>query len=107
MVYPYLCKGCGEFDVVKPASESAKKEKCPKCRKQAQRLYVGALFIGTAVENAEFNPGLGVVTKSKRDREEQAKRRGLVEVGNEKPKTFRKHFAEQREAKRRRGYDEI
>ena len=108
MVYPYLCRRCDfEFDVVKPAADSSRKEKCPECRKTADRLYTGALFIGTSVESAEFNPGLGVVTKSKRDREEICRRRGLVEIGNEKPKTFRKHFASEREAKRRKGYDEV
>lgn len=108
MVYPYLCKKCDlEFDVVKHHSLSSKKEKCPECKKVADRIWPRPLFIGTSVENAEYNPGLGVVTKGKRDREEQAKRQGLVEVGNEKPQVLRKHYANEREAKRRKNYDGI
>jgi hypothetical protein len=70
-------------------------------------MWVPTTFLGTSVENAEFNPGLGVVTKSKRDREEICKRRDLVEVGNEKPTTFRKHFSSERESKRRKAYDDV
>jgi putative FmdB family regulatory protein len=107
LVYPYSCTKHGEFDVVKHHSESSREEKCPKCGKQAQRLYVGAMFIGTAVQSAEFNPGLGQVVKSKYHRQEICKARDLVEVGNEKPATFKKHFEAQREAKRRKAYDEV
>lgn len=108
MVYPYSCRHCErEFDVIKHHSLSSRKEKCPQCKKTADRIYLGSLFIGTAVESAEYNPGLGLVTKGKRDREEQAKRQGLVEVGNEKPQVLRKHYANEREAKRRKNYDGI
>lgn len=40
-------------------------------------------IIGAKVESAEYNPGLGVVTKSKRHREEIAKQKGVVEIGND------------------------
>jgi len=107
LVYPYSCEKCDiEFDVVKHHSKSSKKEKCPQCKSTATRIWPMPLFIGTAVQNAEFNPGLGVVTKSKRHREELCKRMDLVEVGNEKPKTFRKHFEQERETKRRKAYED-
>ena len=62
-------------------------------------------FSGTAVQNAEYNPGLGCVVKNKAHREELAKRKGLVEVGNDfgGGEKMQKHFdqkkREDREAK--------
>lgn len=34
-------------------------------------------------DSAEYNPGLGCVTRSRKHREQIAKERGLIEVGNE------------------------
>lgn len=108
MVYPYLCEKCEiEFDVIKHHSKSSSKEKCPECKRVATRIYTGSLFIGTSVESAEYNPGLGMVIKSKYHRSEECKRRDLVEIGNEKPKVLRKEFSDKREAKRRKSYDEV
>lgn len=108
MVYPYECPKCDlEFDVIKHHSLSSQKEKCPECKKQATRVYGGNLFIGTSVESAEYNPGLGMVIKSKYHRSEECKRQGLVEIGNEKPTSLRKEFADKRESKRRKSYDDI
>ena len=109
MVYPYSCEYCVvEFDVVKHHSLSSKKEKCPHCKRTAQRLYTPAYFTGTKVEDAEYNYGLGLVTKSKRHRNDEAKARGLIEVGNDsKPKDSRKHFEQIRERKRQKIYEDV
>ena len=47
--------------------------------------------IGAKVENAEYNPAFGQVVKNKNHRNELAKQRGLIEIGNEKPSTLHKH----------------
>lgn len=44
----------------------------------------------TKVEHAEYNPGLGCITKNSKHRAEIAKRKGLVEVGNEDVSNWRK-----------------
>lgn len=95
-----------EFDVVKHHSKSSKKEKCPACKRVAARIWPMPTFTGTSIENAEYNPGLGAVTKSKRDRDEKAKRMGLVEIGNEKSQTLRKEFSDYRAKKRKQAYED-
>ncbi len=40
-------------------------------------------FSGTAVVDAQFNPGLGCVVKNKSQKEDICKAKGLVEVGND------------------------
>lgn len=108
MVYPYACEKCDKtFDVVKHHTKSSRKEKCPDCGKVASRIWTRAEFIGTKVENAEFNHGLGMVTKSARHRKDEARARGLEEVGNEAPKKTREHFEKVREDRRRKIYDEV
>lgn len=106
MVYPYHCQRCDfDFDVVKHHSKSSKKEKCPKCKKVSDRVWTCTTLIGTAVEDAQWNPGLGIVTKSARHRKDEAKARGLEEVGNERPEKTRKDMAKKREEKRKKAYE--
>ncbi len=108
MVYPYSCAKCDiEFDVVKHHSKSSSKEKCPECKRVAKRIYTAPFFTGTKVEDAEYNPGLGIVTKNSRHRKEEARARGLEEIGNEKPTSTREHFQKVREAKRKKVYEEF
>lgn len=86
MIYEYVCAACPHtFDVIKPVAELDRAESCAKCGATASRKFVPSrLFLSkTAVQHAEWNPGLGCVTKNARHREEIAKRRGLVEVGND------------------------
>lgn len=89
--YDYLCGKCKhEFtDIkgIKAYSEDSNCQ-CPSCdtkctvqNRDFSRLKVH--LTGTQVESAEFNPGLGCVVKSKKHREEIAKKKGYVEVGND------------------------
>jgi len=108
-VYQYNCEKCDkDFDVVKPMAESSRPESCPTCGNNADRVFSCKVeFIGTKIEDAEFNHGLGCVTKSKRHRDEIAKRLGAIEIGNENPEKIDKHFAQQREEKRRKSWENI
>lgn len=106
MVYPYSCAKCEiEFEVVKHHSKSSVKEKCPECKRFGTRVWVSTVLMGTAVQNAEFNHGLGMVIKNKYQRAEECKRRDLIEVGNENPKKSREHFDRRREEKRKKAYE--
>jgi putative FmdB family regulatory protein len=86
MTYVYDCPGCGvSFEIIKHHTKMDDPEQCPACKTLGERRFMPSrvFFSKTRVEHAEYNPGLGCVVKSARDRAEQAKRRGLVEVGND------------------------
>lgn len=92
--YDYKCKktGCEKnYSVIKSIKEYDGRDLCPSCSSEGDRIFSSkVMFLGTKIEDAEFNVGLGVVTKSKRHRDEIARSRGLVEIGNEKPETIHK-----------------
>lgn len=85
--YPYQCTSndCGkEFDVVKTVSEIDNPEYCDKCGSKGERFIGRTHFYGASDwDKAEFNPGLGCVTRNSKHRAEVAKRLGLQEVGND------------------------
>lgn len=61
-----------------------------------RRLYSANIHLmHTKVQDAEFNPGLGTVTKSRQHREEIAKERGLIEVGSESAESLAREEAKQ------------
>lgn len=107
--YDYRCEKCDkDYEVVVPISLYDGKDPCPSCGNIGDRIFSAKVhFIGTKIEDAEFNPGLGVVTKSKYDRSEKAKRLGAVEIGNEKPDTIHRHFDSSREEKRIKGWEKV
>jgi hypothetical protein len=84
--YPYTCAACdcaNNWLVYKPMASMDVSEKCPKCGRIGERTIGRTSFYGATVEDAEFNPALGCVTYGPKHREEVAKRKGLVEIGNE------------------------
>lgn len=108
--YAYLCGFCGaEFDVVRPMSQIDDAAVCPECKvansKQARQL-TRTHFYGAKVEDAYRCPALGKVITSKRQRDEEAKRRGLIEIGNEKPETVHAYFDGKREEIRKERWAE-
>lgn len=84
---------------------------CVACGNEMRRNYKYCSFhhVGAKVEDAEFNPGLGRITKSKRHREELAKRMNVVEIGNDasSPDSLHKHFDQAREEKLKKSWDEV
>lgn len=83
-IYPYKCDACGHrVEVVRPITAEAIAPSCSLCESEMAYVFTRTVVIGAAVQHAEFNPGLGVVTKNKQHREAIAKERGLVEIGNE------------------------
>lgn len=93
--YVYECEDCKLIsDIVKPMMESSREEKCDKCSSSLRRIYTSFHVIGASVQNAEYNPGLGCVVKNKKHRDEIAKSKGLVEIGNDfsSGNKMQKHF---------------
>jgi putative FmdB family regulatory protein len=112
MVYAYLCTKCPcEFDVIKSVKDMDVNEFCPNCEAPGERQFIPkrVFFSGTSVQHAEFNHGLGAVTKNKAHRDELAKRKGLVEVGNDfkSGDTMQTKFDRDREEKRKKGWDDL
>lgn len=83
-IYDYECTKCdSRIEVVKPMSQCSRKEQCEVCFNDLNRVFTTFHTIGTKVQDAEFNHGLGKVIKNKYDRSETAKKMGVVEVGND------------------------
>ena len=108
-IYDYSCELCGkEYEVYKSIKEYDAKDPCPLCGKVGSRILSCSIqFLGTKIEDAEFNIGLGKITKSKKHRDELAKQMNLIEVGNENPEKIHDKFDKQREEKRIRSWEEI
>lgn len=82
--YPYRCNDCGRhWDVYKSLSAIDDPETC-QCGKPDAERYIARTFIfGAKVEDAEYNPALGLITRNARHRADEAKARGMIEIGNE------------------------
>ena len=107
--YEYLCEKCDvEYEIIKSLKEYKREEQCPTCGNIGNRIFSpNVYFTGTKIEDSEWNIGLGAVTKSKKHRDEIAKRKNLVELGNENPETVHNIFDKQRADKRKKAYDDI
>lgn len=108
-IYDYLCHICEkEYEVYKSIKEYRRDDPCPQCGRIGERLLsCNVTFTGTKIEDAEYNVGLGKITKSKKHRDELAKQMDLIEVGTEQPSKIHKHFDKQREETRQRRWDEV
>lgn len=100
--YEYKCPAGHRFDVIKRIAELDREEACGDCQQVATRQLVRTHVHASAGDwnRQEFNPGLGCYTKSTKHARDIAKRRGLEEVGTEKPETIHAHFDKQREETR-------
>lgn len=110
MVYPYRCNKCSHnFDVVKSYKLLDQPENCDACGdSDTTRLFSPRITIlGAKVEDAEYNPGLGTVTRNTKHRNEIAKRMGLIEVGNESTDTLYKESTLAAEQRREREWDAL
>jgi putative FmdB family regulatory protein len=108
--YTFRCDKCDEnFETIESIKSYDGDGECPKCKNISREVILSANihFIGASVQNAEYNPGLGQVVKNKKHREELAKRRGLIEVGNEKTSTLHKMADETRAERIKKSWDEV
>lgn len=79
---------------MKSMKEASNVEHCESCNGEMERIFVAPHIVGASVQNAEFNYGLGQVINNKAHRAEVAKRKGLIEVGNENPDNMAKKAAQ-------------
>lgn len=111
MIYAYHCDSCGhDFDVVKPIAEYQTPETCTRkgCGAPARKEFVPRRvhLRNTAVQEAEYNPGLGCIVKNRQHREELCRIKGVQEIGNEKPETLHRYYDHAREERRERVWAE-
>lgn len=106
--YEYDCEKCQlQYDIIKSIKVYDGKDQCPTCGNIGQRIFKPVLFYNTGVQDAEFNIGLGKVTKNAKHREELAKKMGMIEIGNEKPEVIHKKFDNDRSEKLKKSWDEV
>ena len=97
MVYSYSCSACEtEIDIIKSHRDLDRDEFCLKCTGKMQHVFKPSIKqlmkMGGMQESAEFNPGLGCVTRGKSHVKEICKEKGFEEIGNETTKTIHNHF---------------
>lgn len=89
--YDYCCGKCGEkFEIIRGIKDydrdpHAECDHCGHLCDSSDRDFSACRFthIGTAVQNAEYNPGLGQVVKNNYHKSELMKKKNVVEVGND------------------------
>lgn len=107
MIYEYECPCGKKFERWLPVAMFDDPQHC-ECGQLGRRLITGGSgFMGEKVEDAQFNPGLGCVTRSAKHRKEIAKRKGLEEVGTESPDKIHSKSDRDREEIRQRRWDEV
>lgn len=87
MIYEYHCEKCNKsVDIAKPVKDYDKDEFC-ECGYLMQRHFAPQKIhlYNTKVQESYFSHALGKVVKGDNDLRQQAKQRGWIEVGNEKP----------------------
>lgn len=112
MIYPYECASCKhEFEVTKSVRFIDDIESCPICffpnNKSSRKLAKSGFFYGASVDEAVYNPGLGMVIKNRKHKAEVLRQKGLVEIGNENIDKIHSSFEKEREKKFNDRYDEI
>ncbi len=110
MLYDYFCAKCDkDFEIEESMSEHKGPGECPTCKNISnERIFSKNIqFIGTAVQHAEYNPGLGQIVKSSQHRKDICKEKGLIEVGSEKKESMHKHFDDQRAEKKKKMWDNL
>ena len=107
--YDYECEKCQSTESrYKSIAEYNTEEYCSACQNPLTKLLNCRVhFVGAKVEDAEYNVGLGAITKSSQHRKELAKRKGLEEIGNESPDKIKKHYAQEREQKRKANWEKV
>jgi len=87
-IYDYKCQHCEDtFEVEKRIAFADEIESCPHCSaacdKKCRLITNGKEFYGEKVEEPFYSVALGKWVKGNRDNRQQAKERGMIEVGNE------------------------
>lgn len=109
-IYDWECAKCDKpFETVESITTYSGVGKCPTCGNESkERIFSSQIyFVGAKVEDAEYNPAFGKVVKNKRERNELAKEKGLIEIGNEKPETIHKEASRTLADNLNKGWDDL
>lgn len=109
--YDWFCEKCElESETIESIHEYTGKKSCTVCGNPCIRVFNHCKFhfTGTKIEDAEYNVGLGKVTKGQAHRKELAKQLGVVEIGNDfkKPDSIHNKFDIDRSEKIKKSWDE-
>ena len=87
MIYQYECQCSHAWDVIKSVREIDNPELCGSCGQEGRRIISkSGHFYGAADwNNQRWSPALGRVVNSSLEERKEAKRLGLIEMGNECP----------------------
>lgn len=111
VTYDYNCAKCDkDFETQESIKEYTGLAKCPTCGNISKdRLFKNGsiTLIGTGVEDREFNPGLGIVTKNSKHRKDEAKARGLEEMGTECSKKYQDTQEKSLKDRMKKRWDEV
>jgi len=84
-VYEFYCAKCNAIDeVVRPVSEATNVYHCPECGGKTKKHYTVPQTIVKGEQIPYFHPAFGKVMTDNQAKEE-AKKQGLIEIGNENP----------------------
>lgn len=108
MTYEYTCDKCDlDTEVVKPMSESSNPESCEQCGNNLRRVYSSNIQImGAKTRDAEYYVPFDKVIKNDRERRYEIEKRGLIEIGNEKPERARHYMERDRKARLAKDYED-
>ena len=110
MIYPYRCVCGKEFEVIKSSKNIDDIEICPECGHnctKAERYISRTHFYGADDWNSlEYNPAFGKAL-TKRQAKQEAKRRGMIEVGNESLNDYHKELERDNEKRRQAAWDKV
>lgn len=99
-IYDYECDKHGHYEVYQSITAYNGSDPCPSCGVVGSRIICAPVaFIGASVQSAEYNPGLGCVTRNAKHRSEIAKKMGVEEVGSEPISSLRKTFTQKKQDK--------
>lgn len=115
-IYDWICPKCenafSEVMSIRDYSCDTTAD-CPSCgmicgKDDRDFKKMRAHFIGSKVTDAEYNPGLGCVVKSKAHKEELMKKKGVVEVGNDygSAEKMDAHFQKRKEEEREKKWED-
>lgn len=110
MIYPYRCPCGKEFEVTKSSKNIDDIEVCPECGHnctKAQRYISRTHFYGADDwDSMDYQPAFGK-PMTKRQAKAEAKRRGMIEVGNESMSKYHADLAKDNERKRNDRWDKV
>jgi len=111
MIYPYRCDCGKEFEVIKSSKKIDDIEVCPECGHnctKANRYLSRGYFYGASDwDNAAYNPAFGKVIRNKLHAKQEAKARGMIEVGNEDMNKYHAELDKDNEKKRQARWDKV